>query len=46
MEVPKVFTERVLGSSIEMAWADRTPFDAILIQFGIFEKEVIKLSLN
>ncbi|MEM9337441.1 MAG: TIGR03643 family protein [Bacteroidota bacterium] len=28
---------------IEMAWEDRTPFDAIRGQFGIPEKEVIKL---
>ncbi len=28
---------------IEMAWEDRTPFDAIEVQFGIAEKEVIKL---
>jgi len=28
---------------IEMAWEDRTPFDAILKQFGVPEKEVIKL---
>jgi uncharacterized protein (TIGR03643 family) len=28
---------------IEMAWEDRTPFDAIKIQFGIAEQEVIKL---
>ncbi|MEM6879230.1 MAG: TIGR03643 family protein, partial [Bacteroidota bacterium] len=28
---------------IEMAWEDRTPFDAIEAQFGIPEKEVIKL---
>lgn len=28
---------------IEMAWEDRTPFDAIEHQFGIPEKEVIKL---
>lgn len=28
---------------IEMAWEDRTPFDAIQLQFGIAEKEVIKL---
>lgn len=28
---------------IEMAWEDRTPFDAIEAQFGISEKEVIKL---
>ena len=28
---------------IEMAWEDRTPFDAILIQFGLKEEAVIKL---
>lgn len=28
---------------IEMAWEDRTPFEAITIQFGLPEKEVIKL---
>ena len=28
---------------IEMAWEDRTPFEAILFQFSITEKEVIML---
>lgn len=28
---------------IEMAWEDRTPFDAILAQFGISEQETIIL---
>ena len=28
---------------IEMAWEDRTPFEAIEIQFGLAEAEVIKL---
>ena len=28
---------------IEMAWEDRTPFDAILAQFGLNEKNVIDL---
>lgn len=28
---------------IEMAWEDRTPFDAIAQQFGISEQEVIAL---
>lgn len=28
---------------IEMAWEDRTPFEAIEIQFGIKEKEVIEI---
>jgi uncharacterized protein (TIGR03643 family) len=27
----------------EMAWEDRTPFDAILAQFGLKEQEVIEL---
>ena len=28
---------------IEMTWEDRTPFEAIEIQFGLSEAEVIKL---
>lgn len=28
---------------IEMAWEDRTPFEAIEFQFGLSEKEVIQL---
>ena len=32
-------TDRV----VEMAWEDRTPFDAIKAQFGLSESEVIKL---
>lgn len=28
---------------IEMAWEDRTPFEAIKAQFGLTEAEVIKL---
>ena len=28
---------------IEMAWEDRTPFDAIHLQFGLKEQDVIKL---
>jgi uncharacterized protein (TIGR03643 family) len=31
---------------IEMAWEDRTPFDAIRAQFGLSEKEVIELMRN
>lgn len=37
------FTERQLDRIIEMAWEDRTPFEAILFQFDVSEKEVIKL---
>ena len=36
-------TEREIDRIIEMAWEDRTPFDAIFFQFGITEKEVIVL---
>jgi uncharacterized protein (TIGR03643 family) len=28
---------------IEMAWEDRTPFEAIRSQFGLMEKDVIEL---
>ena len=37
------FTERELDRIIEMAWEDRTPFEAILFQIGLPEKEVIKV---
>ena len=36
-------TERDLNRIIEMAWEDRTPFDAITFQFGLPEAEVIAL---
>jgi len=35
--------ERDHNRIIEMAWEDRTPFDAIEAQFGLAESEVIKL---
>ncbi len=35
------FSERDKDRIIEMAWEDRTPFEAIEIQFGLKEKEVI-----
>ena len=37
------FTERELDRIIEMAWEDRTPFEAILFQFDLAEKDVIKV---
>lgn len=43
MEKAKTFTEREIDRIIEMAWEDRTTFDAIEEQFGISEGEVIKL---
>ena len=38
-----VFNEDELDRIIEMAWEDRTSFDVIKKQFGIAEKDVIKL---
>ena len=38
--------QRDLDRIIEMAWEDRTPFDAILLQFGINEGDVIKIMRN
>ena len=37
------FTERELDRIIEMAWEDRTPFEAIEFQFNISQDEVIKI---
>ncbi len=39
----KQLTDSELDRIIEMAWEDRTPFEAILFQFRLPEKEVIKL---
>jgi uncharacterized protein (TIGR03643 family) len=36
-------TEIEMDRIIEMAWEDRTPFEAIDTQFGVSEAEVIKL---
>ncbi len=35
--------ERTLDRVIEMAWEDRTPFEAIKYQFNLSEAEVIKI---
>lgn len=43
MSKVKLLTEREIDRIIEMAWEDRTPFDAIKLQFGLSESEVIKL---
>ena len=37
------FSDEDLDRIIEMAWEDRTPFDAIETQFGVSEGEVIRL---
>ena len=39
----KEFTEEELDRIIEMAWEDRTPFEAITHQFGISEQETIAI---
>ncbi|MBF2017900.1 MAG: TIGR03643 family protein [Rivularia sp. T60_A2020_040] len=39
-KLPELSTE-IIDRVIEMAWEDRTPFEAIEIQFGLSEKEVI-----
>ncbi len=36
-------TENDVDRIIEMAWEDRTPFEAIKFQFGLSEEAVIKL---
>ena len=39
----KTLSEIEIDRIIEMAWEDRTPFDAILVQFNLKEQEVISL---
>jgi uncharacterized protein (TIGR03643 family) len=40
---PKVIAPEDIDRIIEMAWEDRTPFEAIKIQFDLSEAEVIAL---
>ncbi len=42
MKLPEL-DSATIDRIIEMAWEDRTPFEAIEIQFGLSEKEVINL---
>lgn len=39
----KELTNTDIDRVIEMAWEDRTPFEAIEFQFGLNEKDVISL---
>jgi len=39
----KQFTDQQLDRIIEMAWEDRTPFDAITFQFNISEQQTINI---
>ena len=43
MTIKKELNNIDIDRSIEMAWDDRTTFDAILMQFGLKEQEVINL---
>jgi uncharacterized protein (TIGR03643 family) len=43
MKAQKTLTESELSRVIEMAWEDRTPFDAIQMSFGLSESDVIDL---
>ena len=40
------FSDLEIDRIIEMAWADRTTFDAISSQFGLSEQQVISLMRN
>lgn len=42
MNSEKRFTIEETDRIIEMAWEDRTPFEAIYFQFGLKEQEVIE----
>lgn len=37
------FTEQQIDRIIEMAWEDRTPFEAIQFQFNLSEQQTIEL---
>ncbi len=43
MKLLRTLDAKDIDRIIEMAWEDRTPFEAINIQFGLFEKGVIEL---
>jgi uncharacterized protein (TIGR03643 family) len=43
VEKIKTLNDIQIDRIIEMAWEDRTPFEAILFQFGLSEADVIKL---
>ncbi|HEY9763873.1 MAG TPA: TIGR03643 family protein [Trichocoleus sp.] len=40
---PSSLELETINRVIEMAWEDRTPFEAIELQFGLKEKDVIAL---
>lgn len=42
MNIPNLDSEAI-DRIVEMAWEDRTPFEAIALQFGLQEQQVIEL---
>jgi uncharacterized protein (TIGR03643 family) len=40
LDKSKILDEQAIDRIIEMAWEDRTPFDAIEFQFGLKEADV------
>jgi len=42
-EALEQLSDREIDRIVEMAWEDRTTFDAIEMQFGVPEKQVIEL---
>jgi uncharacterized protein (TIGR03643 family) len=42
-ELRALLSTEEIDRIVQMAWEDRTPFDAILAQFGVKESEVIAL---
>lgn len=42
MKLPDLDTQ-IIDRILEMAWEDRTPFEAIETQYGLSEKQVIAL---
>lgn len=41
--LPIDFFQNEIDRFVEMSWEDRTPFEAIEIQFGLLEKDVVQL---
>ncbi len=46
MKHPETLSEADISRIVEMAWEDRTPFEAIEAQFGLNQDGVIKLMRN
>lgn len=43
MPTTKEYNDIQIDRIIEMAWEDRTPFEAITFQFGISEQQIIEI---